>query len=77
MGDITNLTDRITHLRDHSKSSVISKQKSFRDQRPLSDKSRRKSERKFAADIFMMVSYSLLGAALLSQVFLIIWLDII
>lgn len=34
-------------------------------------------ERRFAADYFMLVAYSLLGAAILSQIFLIVWMDII
>ena len=34
-------------------------------------------ERKFATDFFMIFTYSLLGFAVLSQVFLILWLEFI
>ena len=70
MSDITNLTDRITHLRDR-------KNKAGASQAPLPRQKNAKRERRFATDFFMLVAYSLLGAAILCQFFLIVWLDII
>ena len=75
MSDITNLTDRITHLRDRkNKAKSHLNKHSGKAPKPALEIRR---ERRFATDYFMLVAYSLLGAAILSQFFLIIWLDII
>lgn len=65
MSDITNLTGGIGRLRKHHEKVAHSA------------KSATGSERRFAVDYFMLVAYSLLGAAILSQIFLIAWLDIV
>ncbi len=65
MSDITNFSGGINRLRNHQEKVILSKKPSKR------------SERRFAIDYFMLVAYSLLGAAVISQIFLIAWLDII
>lgn len=76
MSDITNLTDRITHLRESKdKTNVDQTNHPGKFNKPAKLKTKR--ERRFATDYFMIVAYSLLGFALLSQFFLIFWLDII
>ncbi len=76
MSDITNLTNSITHLRDRKKKSTFGQTNSLK-QSPAFRQRGLKRERRFATDYFMMVAYSLLGASILSQIFLIVWLDII
>ena len=76
MSDIDNLTGRIDHLRDRKNKPKVDQKNHFgKASRP--SKLKITSERRFATDYFMLVAYSLLGAAILSQFFLIIWLDII
>lgn len=76
MSDITNLTEHITHLSERKdKATFDQRNHSGKSDRPVKLKTKR--ERRFATDYFMIVAYSLLGFALLSQLFLIFWLDII
>lgn len=77
MSSPTNLTDRITHLRDRKSSSKIIRGNHSGNKSQLEKNLKTRQERRFATDFFMMVTYSLLGFAMLAQVFLIIWLDII
>ncbi len=79
MAELTNLTDRISHLRDRKDSSIVPN-----GNRPQSPKSplatRTRSappERRFATDYFMLFVYALLCVALLTQFMLIAWLDIL
>lgn len=44
--------------------------------KPAPEKRRGRPERKFAPDFFMLFVYALLGIALLSQLALIVWLDV-
>ncbi len=76
MSSPTNLTDRITHLRDR-KDKIVRPQTNHSGKNPQSGKPGNRRERRFATDYFMLVAYSLLGFALLSQFFMIFWLDII
>ena len=76
MSSPTNLTDRITHLRDH-KNKATAKENNHSGKMSKSVNTKTRRERRFATDYFMLVAYSLLGAAILSQVFLIVWLDVI
>ena len=76
MSSPTNLTDRITHLRDR-KSKAIVDPNTYSGKAPKAVKTRTQRERRFATDYFMLVAYSLLGAAILSQIFLIVWLDVV
>jgi len=73
MSDVTNLTNRITHLRDRKNKAGIGPEGTRKT--PLKGKKTTR-ERRFATDFFMLIAYSLLGAAILSQCFLIVWLDI-
>lgn len=76
MAELTNLTDRLAHLRDRKgNSSAI-----HRTPTPSGKPSRKPNsgrERKFATDIFMLFVYGLLGVALVSQIILIVWLDVV
>ena len=76
MGELTNVTDRIAHLRDR---------KSIQDQAAKTPRSPKKpkqvlkpgNERRFATDTFMIFVYALLAVALVSQVALILSLDVL
>ena len=65
MSDITHLTGSMDRLRNHGKKTANLTNRQI------------KRERRFAIDYFMLVAYNLLGTAILSQIFLIAWLDII
>jgi len=75
MADLTNLTDRIAHLRHRAKKSEGTKTNS-----KLLPTTRRTPsslrERRFANDSFMIFVYTLLAIALLSQIGLFLSLDI-
>ena len=76
MSNIDNLTSRITRLQDRKEKT--SRPRTNRSGKiPQPGKSGKRRERRFAKDFFMIVAYSLLVFALLSQFFLIFWLDII
>lgn len=75
MADLTNLTDRIVHLRHRTKKASGAKANS----QLLPTTKRRASslrERRFANDSFMIFVYTLLAIALLSQIGLFLSLDI-
>lgn len=75
MAELTNLTDRITHLRDRKPSG--GNMPSTLPPSSHASKSRGSNgERKFATDYFMLFAYALLGIALSTQMALIVWLDI-
>lgn len=78
MAELTNLTDRLAHLRDRK--ATPKAQRSAKPAKPSRKKAPPKPkiarERKFAADDFGLFVYSLLGVALLSQIILIVWLDL-
>ena len=77
MSSPTNLTERISHLRDHKDgASFVQAGFSGKKAHPR-ESSKSMRERRFATDSFMLFAYSLLGVAILAQFFLIIWLDII
>lgn len=75
MSELTNLTDRIAHLRDRKGSSAIINT----EKRPDSPKAGSSTirERRFATDIFMLFAYGLLAIGLAAQLVLIVWLDIV
>lgn len=70
MGGPNNLTDSIIHLRNR-KGKITATQKNTSDKASQPNR-----ERRFATDFFMLFTYSLLGAVIIAQFFLIIWLDI-
>ena len=75
---MTNLTDRISHLRDRKGSSPVVKGSGGPETPKSAAKRRQKSpERKFATDYFMLFVYALLTVAVFAQLGLIIWLDVI
>ena len=77
MAELTNLTDRISHLRDREGSSLVMKG-GIRESNQLIRPSRRKlSERHFTNDYFMIFVYALLGVAMITQFALIVWLDLV
>lgn len=79
MAELTNLTDRLAHLRDRK--AAPKPKRAARKAKPSPQKPaptpKITRERKFATDYFGIFVYSLLGVALLSQMILIVWLDLI
>ena len=76
MAELTNLTDRISHLRDRKGGSAVLQQ-GDRQSRPPNKPRKRSLERRFATDYFMMFVYALLAVAVFTQFVLIAWLDIV
>lgn len=76
MAELTNLTDRISHLRDRKGGSPVM-QAGQTPKVPKPRGKRKLAERKFATDYFMLFVYALLAVALFSQLALIGWLDVI
>lgn len=71
-----NLTDSIARLRDRKGgSNIVSGQRPA--VKPPAPRNKLSSERRFAADYFMLFAYALLGIATVCQLILIVWLDII
>lgn len=78
MSELTNLTDRITHLRDRkSGSKVLSnpEQPPHRKTPKKRPQTRSSSERKVATDYFMCFVYALLAVSIAIQIGLIASLD--
>ncbi len=76
MSSPTNLTGRITQLRDR-KESFLGQQHGGPAPAPKSLPRTKRRERKFATDSFMLFAYSLFAVALIVQVALIAWLDLV
>lgn len=74
MSELTNLTDRIAHLRDRKGSSPVMDSTNRAPAPPSKPNAIR--ERRFATDTFMLFAYGLLAIALAAQLVLIVWLDI-
>lgn len=72
MSELTNLTDRLAHLRDRK---APKNRKPFKPS--AQTKKRSAPERRFATNYFSLFAYSLLGIALLAQIILIVWLDLV
>lgn len=78
MSKIINLTDRIVHLRESLKgTSLIQGDEAGLPENPSASNTRNPCRQKFSSDYFMFFVYTLLGLALLSQIGLIVWLDLI
>lgn len=71
MSSPTNLTDQIAQLRSKKQGTELF------GGAPRKSALKACSERRFATDLFMLFAYSLLGIALCTQLFLIVWLDLI
>jgi hypothetical protein len=76
MSSPTNLTDRIAQLRSKKQGSELFTSQPTVAYAPPPMRPR-SAERRFATDLFMLFAYSLLSFALLAQLFLIVWLDVI
>ena len=77
MSELTNLTDRISHLRHRKGGSAIVTVGGPETGPPASKGSKRPPERRFATDYFMVFVYALLGIAVGTQFVLIVWLDLL
>ena len=77
MASPTNLTDRISNLRDRKGGSAVVRGETPQDNDFRQKEKRKvKNERRLADDYFMMFVYALLAFAFASQLFLIVWLDL-
>lgn len=77
MPELTNLTDRISHLRERRGNSTVMTGGGAPEPPDKPAQKRRRPERKFATDYFMLFVYALLAIALVAQLALIVWLDVI
>lgn len=77
MAELTNLTDRLSHLRDRKGGSPVMQTGGGNEPRPSKKARPHSPERRFANDYFMVFVYALLGIAVLTQFALIAWLDIV
>lgn len=77
MTELTNLTDRISHLRDRKGGSAIVTGGGPEPRPPASKGGKRPPERRFASDYFMVFVYALLGIAVCTQFVLIVMLEIV
>jgi hypothetical protein len=80
MAELTNLTDRIAHLRERKgRSPVIpgGGQSPSPKKAPRKPQPPKAPERRFAKDYFMFFVYALLGVALSIQLGLLLWLDLV
>ena len=77
MAELTNLTDRISHLRDRKGGSPLVQGTNGPKAPKKGFDSKKQPERKLATDYFMLFVYALLAVALIAQLTLIVWLDVI
>lgn len=79
MAEMTNLTDRLAHLRERKSGSPIIQGDPDRETKPEKKRSAQASgmrERRFSTEYFVIFVYALLTVAVLTQFLLIGWLDI-
>ncbi|MGB0415287.1 MAG: hypothetical protein ACPGKS_00410 [Coraliomargarita sp.] len=76
MASPTNLTDSITQLRERKGGFRVGNSLPPEESQPVQAKTKPR-ERRFATDFFMLFAYGLFAAALIIQLILIIWLDLI
>lgn len=77
MAELTNLTDRISHLRDREGGSLVVQGSVRESNQPIRPSRRKLLERHFANDYFMIFVYALLGVAMVTQFVLLVWLDVV
>ncbi|NBB80039.1 MAG: hypothetical protein GVY36_11450 [Verrucomicrobia bacterium] len=80
MAELTNLTDRLTHLRERNSGSPIIQGDPEREKKPKvppTAKSTPNRQRSLPADYFVIFAYTLFGVAVITQFLLIAWLDLI
>ncbi len=76
MASPTNLTDRISHLRERPSRATAGQGPAHRPTPPAA-KRKVTLERKPASDYFMIFVYALLAIAFVSQLMLIVFLDVV
>lgn len=79
MAELTNLTDRISHLRDRKGGSAVVQGGGNEPRLPAKPTKTpsKPRERRFATDYFMVFVYALLGIAVCTQFVLIMMLDVV
>ena len=77
MAELTNLTDRISHLRDREGGSPVVQGGVRGPNQPFKPSRRKLKERRFVNDYFMIFVYALLGVAMVTQFALLVWLDVV
>lgn len=77
MAELTNLTDRISHLRDREGGSPVVQGGVRVSNQPFKPSRRKLKERHFANDYFIIFVYALLGVAMVTQFALLVWLDVV
>ena len=77
MAELTDLTDRISHMRDREGGSPVVQGGVRGPNQPFKPSRRKLKERHFANDYFMIFVYALLGVAIVTQFALLLWLDIV
>ena len=77
MAELTNLTDRISHLRDREGSSPVVQGGVREPNQPITPSRAKLSERRFANDYFIIFVYALLGVAVLTHLALLVWLVVV
>lgn len=77
MAELTNLTDRISHLRDRKGSSPVVQGGVRETNQPITPSRAKLSERRLAYDYFIIFVYALLGVAMVTQFALLVWLDVV
>ena len=77
MAELTNLTDRNSHLRDREGGSPVVQGGIRELNQPSTPSQAKPPERHFANDYFMFFVYALLGVAMVTQLALIVWLDLV
>ena len=77
MAELTDLTARISHLRDREGGSPVVQGGVRGPNQPFKPSRRKLKERHFANDYFMIFVYALLGVAIVTQFALLLWLDIV
>jgi hypothetical protein len=77
MPEPTNLTERLSHLRDRKGRSPLVKGSGAPEPSQRTEDRKKQPERRLASDYFMLFVYALLAVALIAQMALIAWLDVI
>ena len=77
MAELTNLTDRISHLRDREGRSPVVQGGVLEPNQPITPSRAKPPERHRANDYFMIFVYALLGVAMVTQFALLVWLDLV
>ena len=77
MAELTDLTDRISHLRDREGRSPVVQGGVREPNQPITSCRAKPPERHLSNDYFMIFVYALLGVAMVTQFALLVWLDLV